>query len=202
MAELIWRPDSGEYFSTSGVSSPNNSFCYYNRNRYWYFGFPRINNILGIDNKSIIHINNATFNLYISKAYNNTIYSAWQDIGYNYTTNSAYRRSLSGANTIRISDTEGWKTFDVTGMLRAFVSDKQGDSMILWGNGNGTNGSNNDTVFNGYSNSNSPYIRIEYELSNVKIYANQQWNSAIPYVWDNDEWKPTIPRINTSNAWK
>lgn len=39
-------------------------------------------------------------------------------------------------------------------------------------------------------------------MSNIRVYTNENWQIAIPYVYENGEWKLSISKVFNNEAWR
>lgn len=199
-----WYPNYGVYWNNNGSLSENaSSAFYYNSRRAWFMRFLDITNRLGVANKKVIRVSNATLYLYHDD--NDYANSANMTIGYNYSENYNNRNSLYASRSISMRTSSGWDAFDITNIVNTFLNDNvNNNNLILWANGYG--GSSSDSRFRGYApaaayTSQRPYLALTYELSNAYVYDNGEWKVAIPYVYTNGEWVATLSRIYKNGDW-
>lgn len=124
-----------------------------------------------------------------------TLYAVWKVLSYDIT----FFNSKDGINIQEpiVESLEYGSQVDLTSS-RNFT--RPGYKFLGWGEAEGsTNILSEYTVT--ASNLQSLYSLWEL-MSNIRVYTNENWQIAIPYVYENGEWKLSISKVFNNEAWR
>ena len=196
----VWRPTGGYYYNSSGTSAAGDDHYYYSSNRSFRMDYPNLSGKLGLPGNRII-VKSAILHVHKTNAYSATL-----TMGYSYKTAYADRKSMLAKKTgISMGTSTGGMNIDLTAVIQAYVKDGATSTMRLWAYGTG--GSTSNSAVRGYApassyNSQRPYITIVYEESNVRLFTDGEWMTAVPYVFHNGVWVPANIQLFDGDIWK
>lgn len=124
-----------------------------------------------------------------------TLYAVWKVLSYDIT----FFNSKDGINLQEpvVESLEYGSQVDLTS-TRNFI--RPGYKFLGWGEAeDSTNILSEYTVT--ASNLQSLYSLWEL-MSNIRVYTNENWQIAIPYVYENGEWKLSISKVFNNEAWR
>ena len=124
-----------------------------------------------------------------------TLYAVWKVLSYDIT----FFNSKDGINLQEpvVESLEYGSQVDLTS-TRNFI--RPGYKFLGWGEAeDSTNILSEYTVT--ASNLQSLYSLWEL-MSNIRVYTNENWQIAIPYVYENGEWKLSISKVSNNEAWR
>lgn len=124
-----------------------------------------------------------------------TLYAVWKVLSYDIT----FFNSKDGINLQEpvVESLEYGSQVDLTS-TRNFI--RPGYKFLGWGEAeDSTNILSEYTVT--ASNLQSLYSLWEL-MSNIRVYTNENWQIAIPYIYENGEWKLSISKVFNNEAWR
>lgn len=124
-----------------------------------------------------------------------TLYAVWKVLSYDIT----FFNSKDGINFQEpvVESLEYGSQVDLTS-TRNFI--RPGYKFLGWGEAeDSTNILSEYTVT--ASNLQSLYSLWEL-MSNIRVYTNENWQIAIPYIYENGEWKLSISKVFNNEAWR
>ena len=122
---------------------------------------------------------------------NITLYAIWKVVSYSITYN-LNGGSVTGNPTSYTIETTTFTLKNPT---------KEGYKFIGW-TGTNLNSSTLEVTIAKGSTGNKSYTANWEAFGTVRIYTNDGWKQAIPYIYDGNNWKQAIPYIYDGNNWK